>query len=174
MSHVQPAALQVDRSLRHAPTPISPQHSYKGYLGGIFASALTNGEIGHIPRVRRSCLLWCGFRFPQEDTMWSMHQGIHQAYVDSPHNVQGTIKALNHMSYNMPAKKCIPKKKVQYMLERGGVHILGAAGRGDAARVQANVEHIFCCIGSDVNRVLPAERMCVCASPWEGVYEVYR
>ena len=44
MSHVQPAALQGDWSLRPAPTLLSPSHNYKGYLGGIFASALTNGH----------------------------------------------------------------------------------------------------------------------------------
>ena len=44
MSHVQPAALRDDWSLRHAAPLISPVHGYKGYLAGIFSSALCNGR----------------------------------------------------------------------------------------------------------------------------------
>ena len=44
MCHVQLTTLQADWSLRHAPPLISPEHAHKGYLGGIFASALTNGK----------------------------------------------------------------------------------------------------------------------------------
>ena len=34
MSHIQPAALHADWTLRHAAPLITPSHSYKGYLGG--------------------------------------------------------------------------------------------------------------------------------------------
>ena len=44
--------------------------------------------------------------YSREDTMRAMHKGMHRAFGDSPHNVQSTIKAVYHMSYHMPARKC--------------------------------------------------------------------
>ena len=34
-------------------------------------------------------------------------QGMHRAYGNNPHNVHGPIKAENHLSYHLAAKKCI-------------------------------------------------------------------
>ena len=44
MTHMQPAALKADWSLFHRPPPLSPQHSYKGYLSRIFSRAPANGK----------------------------------------------------------------------------------------------------------------------------------
>ena len=52
MNHVQPAALRDDWSLRLGPSLMTPKHTYKGYLSGIFIGALANG----IPWVRT----WAG------------------------------------------------------------------------------------------------------------------
>ena len=109
---MQPAALQADWSLRHTPSLISPRHGYKGYLGGHFASALTTGrDWTHTWSSQIvSALAWVQvallFGYTRADTMRAMHEGIHWAYGDSPHNVQGTIKAVYCLLYSMPAKKC--------------------------------------------------------------------
>ena len=36
-----------------------------------------------------------------------MHSGIHRAYADSQHNVQGTVKAVYHLCYSLPEKNCV-------------------------------------------------------------------
>ena len=41
---------------------------------------------------------------------------IHCAYTEIPHNVQGAIKVVCHMSYSMPAKKCILLRQLQEWL----------------------------------------------------------
>jgi hypothetical protein len=66
--------------------------------------------------------------YSREDTMRAMHKGLHRAYSDSAHTVQGTVKAVYCMSYSMPAKKCIILAKVQSWLKekaawRGGEYI---------------------------------------------------
>ena len=113
MSHVQPGALRDDWSLRHAAPLISPAHSYKGYLAGIFSSALRNGrqwtESWGAQIV--SALVWVQVAllsgYTREDTMGAMQKGPHRAYIDSAHIFQGTVKAVCCMSYSMPARKCI-------------------------------------------------------------------
>ena len=118
MCHIHPAALKDDWSMRHAASLITPQHTYRGYLGGIFTSVLTNGKawtqtwisesLSALAWVQAALLSGCTRGF----TMRAMHQAIHGAYGDSPHNVQGTVKAAHHISYGMPVKKCIILRRV--------------------------------------------------------------
>ena len=58
--------------------------------------------------------LLCGFTCV--DTMRAMHQGIHRAYGDNPHNA---IKAVYHMSYSMPGRKCALLRQLQRWLQEG-------------------------------------------------------
>ena len=39
--------------------------------------------------------------------MRAMHKGMHVAYGDSPHNKQAMIKAVYHLSHDMPNMKCL-------------------------------------------------------------------
>ena len=45
--------------------------------------------------------------------MRALHKGLHRAYGYSPHNVQGTIKAVYHISYHMRAPKCALMGRLQ-------------------------------------------------------------
>ena len=131
MSHVQPAALRDNLSLRHTAPLISPAHIYKGCLAGIFSSALCNKRkwTKYWGAQIVSALAWVQVAllsgYTCEDTMRAMHKGLHRAYSDSAHTVHGTVKAVYGMSYSMPAKKCIVLAKVQNWLKekamwRGG------------------------------------------------------
>jgi hypothetical protein len=176
MSHVQPAALRDDWSLRHAAPLISPAHSYKGYLAGIFSSALCNGRKWTESWAAQiaSALAWVHVTlllgYTREDTMRAMHKGLHRAYSDSAHTVQGTVKAVYCMRYSMPAKKCIILAKVQSWLKekaawRGGeyiscvgpqnavLHSYSPVWNGDFTALE--VMRGGCCAQAD----------CVCVSP---------
>ena len=60
MSHVQPVVMRGDRTLKHTAPLISAAHSDKGFLGGIFSNALTNGRAWTGRGVPRSFALWYG------------------------------------------------------------------------------------------------------------------
>ena len=101
---------------------MTPGHSYKGYLAGIFTGALVNGRkwTGSWAGQILSSLAWvqtalhagyaCG------DTMRHMHRAVHRAYADSPHNVLGTVKAVHGLSYLLPARKCAVVEALQAWL----------------------------------------------------------
>ena len=38
--------------------------------------------------------------------MCSMHRSLAQAYISTPHSLATTVKALHHLSYPMPARRC--------------------------------------------------------------------
>ena len=124
LSHVQPVALRPNWSLCHGPPLLSPQHSYKGYLAGIFSSALANGRRWThtwAAQILSACA-WVHVAllsgYTRADAMWAMHSGIHRAYADSQHNVQGTVKAVYHLSYGLPAKKCVVVSALAAWLRR--------------------------------------------------------
>ena len=141
--HVQPAALKDDWSLRLGPSLMTPGHSYKGYLAGIFTGALVNGRkwtaswAGQI----LSCLAWVQTAlhagYARGDTMRHMHRAVHRAYADSPHNVLGTVKAVHGLSYLLPARKCAVVEALQAWLvkkaSREGDRYTSWAPRGHAA-----------------------------------------
>ena len=52
--------------------------------------------------------------------MRAMHSGIHRAYADSQHNVQGTIKAVYHLSYSLLEKKSVVVSALAAWLRRRG------------------------------------------------------
>ena len=93
----------------------------------ILTGALTNGkEWTHTWASEiLSALAWVqvamlsGYR--KAFTLRAMHQAIHRAYGDSPHNIQGTIKAARHILYIMPVKKCIIVQTLQQWLTQRAV-----------------------------------------------------
>ena len=102
---VQLATLKVDWSLRHGPPLLSPQYSYKGYLARIYSGALTNGKRWTHTRAAQilSACAWVQVallsRYSRADAMRVMHSGIHRAYTDSQHNVQGTLKVVIYLQF---------------------------------------------------------------------------
>ena len=54
-----------------------------------------------------------------EETMRAMRKGIQRASADSPHIVQGTVKAVYSLSYSMPARKCVILHGLQSWMQQG-------------------------------------------------------
>ena len=109
--------------------------------------------------------------YTREDTMRAMHKGLHRAYSDSAHTVQGTVKAVYSMSYSMRAKKCIVLGQVQNWLkekaawrgteysswvgpQNATLHSYSRAWNSDFTALE--VMRGACCAQAD----------CVCVSSW--------
>ena len=124
INHVQPAALKDDWSLRLGPSLMTPKHTYKGYLSGIFTGALANGR----PWVRTwagqimSALAWLQAAllsgYGRGDSMRAMHRALHRAFAGEPHCLRVTVKAVYSISHLMPDKKCTVVRHVQQYLQK--------------------------------------------------------
>ena len=108
--------------------------------------------------------------------MRAMHKGLHRAYSNSAHTVQGTIKAVYCMSYSKPARKCIVLHHVQNWLKEK------AAWRGSEYSLWVGPQnatlHSFSPVWNSDFSALEvmrgaccAQADCVCVSPSNGWYE---
>ena len=120
MSHVQPAALKDDGSLRLGPSLMTPKHTYKGYLSGIFTGALVNGR----PWVRTwvgqimSALVWLQAALLSSYGRGDSMQAMHRAFAGEPHYLRATVKAVYSISHLMPDKKCTVVRHMQQYLQK--------------------------------------------------------
>ena len=57
--------------------------------------------------------------------MSALRSAIHKAYCGSPHSVQATVKVLHHVSYHMPAKRCIVVVVIKRWLNKHAFRVGG-------------------------------------------------
>ena len=50
--------------------------------------------------------------FKRGVAMRALHKAVQKAYCSTPHSVPATIKILHHLSYHMPAKRCVVAARV--------------------------------------------------------------
>ena len=62
------------------------------------------------------CALLSGFS--RITCMRAMHRLVAKAYSGTPHSVQATVKVLHHLSYQMPAPRCIVTARVGRWMEQ--------------------------------------------------------
>ena len=120
----EPAALTPERSLKLDAPLKTPHRSNKDYLPSILTGVLKN--------TAKWSTSWCAqilsaaawlqvvllSGFKRTTAMRALHGAIHKAYCESPHSEKGTVKILHHLSYNMPAKRCVVVSAIKRWLSK--------------------------------------------------------
>ena len=120
----EPAALTPVWSLKLDAPLKTPHTSNRDYLPGILPGVLKNtsnwSTSGCGQNLSQAAwlqvVLLLGFK--RTTAMRALHGAIHKAYCGSPHSEKATVKVLHHLSYHMPAKRCIVVAAIKRWLNK--------------------------------------------------------
>ena len=109
----EPAALTSEWSLKLDAPLTTPHRANRDYLPAILTDVLKNtaNESTSWCRQILSAAAWHQVvllsNYRRATAMCALHGAIHKAYCGNPHSVQATVKVQHHVSYHMPARRCI-------------------------------------------------------------------
>ena len=131
----EPAALTPEWLLKLDAPFKTPHRSSKHYLPGILTGVLKNtagwstswcGQILSAAAWLQVVLL-SGFK--RTTAVIALHGAIHRAYCGSPHPEKATVTIMHHLSYHMPAKRCVVVSAIKCWLGKHA-NMRQTCGRG--------------------------------------------